>query len=153
MYINKVILVGNITKDLELKSLPTGNKVLEVGLATNRSYKDANGQKVESVDYHNIVCYGKTAELVAQYMKKGYSIYVEGRLTTRSWDDKTTGQKRYRTEIIAENVQFGNNKRDSGSAPSAGAESSKPDTKSSSSNDSMGAIDYGDTINPDDIPF
>lgn len=112
MYINKAILLGNLTRDPELKSLPSGQKMCSFPIATNRSWKEANGEKKEAADYHNIVCFGRQAETVNQWMKKGSQVYVEGRMTTRSWDDKDTGKKMYRTEIIAENIQFGQKKEE-----------------------------------------
>lgn len=105
MYLNKAILIGNITKEVELKSLPNGNKVASFSIATNRTYKDAQGQKQESVEFHNIVSFGKQAETIAQYCKKGDSLYIEGRLATRSWEKDEV--KHYRTEIVLENFQFG----------------------------------------------
>lgn len=154
MYINKAIVVGNLTRDPELKSLPSGQKVCSFSVATNRTWKNPNGEKQEAVDYHNIACFGKQAEVVAQWMKKGSQIYVEGRMTTRSWDDKETGKKMYRTEIIAENVQFGS--KNSGS--SSGGDYAKPAAKEAANekvqlDDNLGTIDYGDSINPEDIPF
>jgi single-strand DNA-binding protein len=107
MYLNKAIVIGNLTRDPELKSLPSGIKVCSFSLATNRVWRDKNGARQESADYHNIVVFGRQAETVAQYMKKGNSILVEGRMQTRSWDDKSTGEKKYRTEIIADRTQFG----------------------------------------------
>lgn len=157
MYINKAIIVGNITRDPELKSLPSGQKVCSFSVATNRTWKDQSGAKQEAVDYHNVACFGRTAETVAQWMKKGSQIYVEGRMTTRSWDDKESGKKMYRTEIIAENVQFGP-KKDGGVA-GAGGNSFNADSKAPPANekvnleDNLGTIDYGESINPDDIPF
>ncbi len=156
MYINKAIVVGNLTRDPELKSLPTGSKVCAFSVATNRTWKNAQGEKQEAVDYHNIACFGKQAEIVAQWMKKGSQIYVEGRMTTRSWDDKETGKKMYRTEIIAENVQFGPKTSGGG----AGGDYAKPATNPKEGanekvqlDDNLGTIDYGDSINPEDIPF
>ena len=108
MYLNKAYLIGNLTRDPELKSLPTGNKVTQFSIATNRVYKLENGTKQESTEYHNITVFGRQAETCAQYLKKGQSVLVEGRIQTRSWDDKETSKKMYRTEIVAENVQFGN---------------------------------------------
>lgn len=144
MYLNKVILVGNITKDPELKALPSGNKVCTFGLATNRVYKDANGARQEKTDFHNIVVWGKTAENVATYMKKGSQILIEGRMETRSWDDTKTGEKKYRTEVIAETVQFGSN-------PTGTTSSPKPVEKKEVTQDS---IEYPEeSINVDDIPF
>lgn len=152
MYINRATILGNLTRDPELKSLPNGTKVVSLALATNRSWKDANGQKQEAVDYHNVAAFGKPAELIAQYCKKGNSLYVEGRLTTRSWDDQATGKKAYRTEVILENFQFGP-KGTSAPSATAGDTKSEPDTNVPKFEDNLGTIDYGDSINPDDIPF
>lgn len=155
MYINKAIVVGNLTRDPELKTLPNGSKVCSFGVATNRTWKDQNGQKQEAADYHNIVCFGKQAEIVAQWMKKGSQICVEGRMTTRSWDDKDTGKKMYRTEIIAENVQFGSKPSNNGGGNySENKTSPKSETTEKVQlDDNLGTIDYGESINPEDIPF
>ena len=107
MYLNKAIIIGNLTRDPELRSLPSGIKVCSFSLATNRVWKDKNGARQESADYHNVVIFGRQAETVAQYMKKGNSMLVEGRMQTRSWDDKNSGEKKYRTEIVADRAQFG----------------------------------------------
>lgn len=107
LYLNKAIVIGNLTRDPETKAIPNGMKVTSFSVATNRTWKDKNGVKQEGVDFHNIVVFGRTAEIVAQYMKKGSNIMVEGRMQTRSWDDKATNTKKYRTEIIADSVQFG----------------------------------------------
>jgi single-strand DNA-binding protein len=157
MYINKAIVVGNITRDPELKSLPSGQQVCSFSVATNRVWKDQAGAKQEAVDYHNVACFGKTADNVAKWMKKGNQIYVEGRMTTRSWDDKESGKKMYRTEIIAENVQFG--PKPGASAGGTGGNAFNADSKAPPANekvnleDNLGTIDYGESINPDDIPF
>jgi len=157
MYINKAIIVGNITRDPELKSLPSGQQVCSFSVATNRVWKDQSGAKQEAVDYHNVACFGKTADNVAKWMKKGNQIYVEGRMTTRSWDDKESGKKMYRTEIIAENVQFG--PKPGTSTGGTGGNSFNADSKAPPANekvnleDNLGTIDYGESINPDDIPF
>ena len=157
MYLNKAILIGNLTRDPEQKSLPNGTAVTNFSLATNRVYKDANGAKQEQVEYHNIVVFGRQAETSAQYLKKGQGVMIEGRISTRSWDDKTTGEKKYRTEIIAESVQFGPK---SGGAPSAEGFSGNqnPVTPKASVQPAgisdLDTIDYGDSnINIDDIPF
>src|SRR3989338_4928206 len=102
MYINKVILFGNLTRDPELRALPSGMNVCSFSIATNRIYRDREGKKQEQADFHNIVVFGRQADTVAQYLKKGSSAYVEGRLQTRSWDDKTSGEKKYRTEVVAD---------------------------------------------------
>ena len=107
MYLNKAIVIGNFTRDPELRSLPSGVKVCSFSLATNRVWKDKDGARQEAVNYHNVVVFGRQAETVAQYMKKGSSMLVEGRMQTRSWEDKTSGEKKYRTEIVADRTQFG----------------------------------------------
>lgn len=156
MYINKVILFGNLTRDPELRALPSGMNVASFSIATNRVFKDKNGAKQEQADFHNIVVFGRQADLVAQYLKKGSSAFVEGRMQTSSWDDKKTGEKKYRTEVVAEYVQFG--PRGSGSGPSTGS-SGSPQASSRDEDSYSGAaagpgIDYPkDDINPDDIPF
>ena len=106
MYLNKVILIGNVTQTPEMKQTSGGQNVVSFSVATNRSYKDSSGQRVESTDYHNIVAWGKLAEIVSQYADKGKQLYIEGRLQTRSWEDQS-GVKHYRTEIVAEIVQLG----------------------------------------------
>jgi single-strand DNA-binding protein len=106
MYINKAIIYGNLTRDPELKSLPSGIQICEFSVATNRVWKDKNGARQESVDYHNVVVFGKQAELVKQYLHKGNGVFLEGRIQTRSWDAQD-GTKRYRTEIVADRIQFG----------------------------------------------
>lgn len=120
MYLNKAMIYGNITKKPELKALPSGTNVCGFSVATNRTWKDKDGKKKEEVEFHNVVCFGKTADNVAQYMDKGSAIYVEGRIQTRSWE--TDGQKKYRTEIVAETVQFGPKKTYSGEGLEGGVD-------------------------------
>lgn len=103
--INKVILIGNIIKDPEIKTLLSGQGLATFSLATNRTWKDKDGSKKEQAEYHNIVIFGKLSDVVAKYCKKGMKIYIEGRLQTRSWDDQN-GAKKYRTEIIGENLSM-----------------------------------------------
>lgn len=152
MYLNKVFIAGNLTRDPELKSLPSGNKVAQFSVATNRVWKDAAGAKQEATDYHNIVTFGRQAETIVQYMKKGSAIFVEGRIQTRSWDDKESGKKQYRTEIIADRFQFmgsagGTSRPESAAAAPTGAPSMP-------TADQFDVIDYPDEdINPEDIPF
>lgn len=104
-YTNKIILIGNLTKEPELKALPSGIKVCEFSVATNRTWKDTTGQKQEAVEYHSVKAFAKTAETISMYCKKGDSIYIEGRLETRSWEKD--GVKHYKTEVVAEMFQFG----------------------------------------------
>jgi single-strand DNA-binding protein len=104
--VNKVIVLGNLGAKPELKYLPSGGAVCELRVATNEVFTDKNQQKQERTEWHRIVVWGKMGENCAQYLDKGRSVFVEGRLQTRSWDDKKTGEKRYATEIVAQNVQF-----------------------------------------------
>ncbi|MBI2514946.1 single-stranded DNA-binding protein [Candidatus Wolfebacteria bacterium] len=106
MNLNKVLLVGNLTRDPELRTLPSGAAVASFGVATNRVWKNPQGQKQEDVQFHNVVAFGRQAEIINQYLSKGSLVLVEGRIQTRSWDAKD-GVKQYRTEIVAERVQFG----------------------------------------------
>lgn len=103
MNLNKVMLIGNVVRDPEVRTTPTGQNVASFSIATNFVWTDANGQKQEKAEFHNIVAWRRLAEIVGQYVKKGSKIYVEGRLQTRSWDDQNA-VKRYRTEIIADNM-------------------------------------------------
>lgn len=102
--VNKVILVGNLGKDAELRYTPGGAPVATVRLATTERYKDKEGQPQEQTEWHTVVIWGKTAESLVEYLRKGRQIYVEGRLQTRSWDDRDTGKKRYATEIRSDRV-------------------------------------------------
>lgn len=142
MNVNKAILVGRITNDLEMKTTQTGKEVLSFGLATNRTWKDQSGTKQESTNYHNIVAWGKTAQTIAQYCSKGQELYVEGRSETRSWEDDN-GKKQYRTEVVVDQFQFGSSPKES---------SNETQNKGNSVDESK--IDYPEEeINPDDIPF
>ena len=149
MYLNKAMVIGNLTRDPEMKSLPSGIQVTSFSLATNRVWKDKNGAKQESVDYHNIVVFGRQAEIVSQFLRKGSSVLVEGRMQTRSWDSPD-GKKNYRTEVVADRVQFG--PRSSGAATTATSPVKQADDKSSVP--PMETIDYPEErISLDDIPF
>jgi len=151
MYLNKVIIIGNLTRDPELKSLPSGIQVATVGMATNRYYKDKDGNRQESVEYHNVVVFGRQAETTAQYLKKGSSALVEGRLQTRSWEQD--GQKRYRTEIVADRVQFGDRRSGEGDGGGYGG-GQQQQSQSGGSKPQGDTIEYPqEEINPDDIPF
>lgn len=149
MYLNKAYIIGNLVRDPELKAMPSGAKVANFSVATSRSYKDKDGNKKDFTEYHNIVAFGKTGELCAQYLKKGSQALIEGRLQTRSWE--ADGVKKYRTEIIADSVQFG--AKGGGAGPAAGknaSEASEPEPAGKSGE----TIEYPqEDINPDDIPF
>ena len=147
MYFNRAIIIGNLTRDPELRSLPSGVQVATMGVATNRVWKDKSGARQESTDYHNVVVFGRQAETTTQYLRKGSSVLVEGRMQTRSWE-AADGTKKYRTEVVADRVQFGP-KRD-GSVQSA-APAGKDDKEAAPPE---GAIEYPEeNINVDDIPF
>jgi single-strand DNA-binding protein len=141
------MVCGRITKELELRTTPSGATVLAFSLATNYSYKDKSGSKVENTDFHNIVAWGKMAELINQYCGKGDELFIEGRITTRSWEGKD-GKKNYRTEIIASGMQFGQKKKGSENRPAKREESqqSAPVNDLEDPNN-IGADDVGD------IPF
>lgn len=148
MYFNRAIIVGNLTRDPELRSLPSGVQVATIGVATNRVWKDKNGAKQESTDYHNVVVFGRQAQTSAQYLRKGASVLIEGRMQTRSWD-ASDGTKKYRTEIVADRIQFGP-KRDGG-VPAGDTSNTKEDIQESPPE---GTIEYPEeNVNVDDIPF
>lgn len=154
MYLNKAMVYGNLTRDPEMKALPSGMQVCSFSLATNRVYNDRDGKRQEAVDYHNIVVFGKQAENCAKYLTKGSSTYVEGRMQTRSWDKD--GQKHYRTEVVADRVQFGPKGSGSGNA-GGGAPQEKSGASTGKGGDDGNASalpDYPEEdINPEDIPF
>lgn len=144
------MIYGNLTRDPELKALPNGTPVASLSVATNRVYKDRDGAKQEDTDFHNVVVFGRQAETVSQFLKKGSPAYVEGRIQTRSWEKD--GVKQYRTEIIAEIVQFGPKV-----APSS-TDIPPAITPTDGVDDVIEAAAFnaeatGDEINPDEIPF
>lgn len=152
MYLNKAIVFGNLTRDPELKALPSGSHVATFSIATNRIFKDRTGQNQTEVQYHNVVVFGRQAETVYQYLKKGSTALIEGRIQNRSWD-APDGQKRYRSEIVAERVQFGP-RRDGvvSTGPKSGPETSGGGRERERGE--IETIDYPEEdINPDDIPF
>ena len=153
MYLNRAIVIGNLTRDPEKKALPSGISVTTFSVATNRVWKDKDGNKQESADYHNIVVFGRQAETSAQYLSKGSNVLIEGRMQTRSWDGQD-GQKRYRTEIVADRVQFGP-RREGGGAPAQNTPNATSDTASKpATKEKIDTIEYPEEdINPDDIPF
>lgn len=157
--LNQVTLMGNLTRDPELRQTPTGQNVTSFSLALNRSYKDAGGDWQEATDYIDIVCWGPLAERVAQYMSKGRRCLVQGRLQSRSWEQD--GAKRSKVEVLANDVTFldsrgGGDEGGFGSseAPAAKADKPKPTKKGAKAKDDVVIEDIGDEpINLDDIPF
>jgi single-strand DNA-binding protein len=143
MYLNKIMIYGNLTRDPEIRALPSGAHVASLSIATNRVYTDKDGKRQEDVQYHNIVVFGKQADSAAQWLKKGSAAYVEGSLRTQSWEKD--GVKQYRTEVVAERVQFG---------PRVGGESAPKKEQSDPYSLTPTVPDYpADEINPEDIPF
>jgi len=117
MNLNKAFILGNVTKDPEVRSLPSGQQVTNFSIATNRFYTSAAGEKKQEVEFHNIVCFGKLADISSRFLTKGSLILIEGRIQTRNWTNQA-GAKQYRTEIIAETLQLGPR----GGSPAEGGE-------------------------------
>ena len=152
--VNKVILVGNLGKDPEVKYTPSGTAVARFSLATSEKFKDKSGQLQERTEWHNIVAWQRLAEIAGEYLKKGASVFIEGKLQTSSWDDKETGQKRYKTEIIAnEMVMLGG--RGEGGSSSGGGGMRKSVAAGGGSHDEMDqrAPEEPTGVTDEDIPF
>ena len=139
--LNKVQLIGNLTKDPELRQTPNGSSVCSFTVATNLTWKDANGQKQDKAEFHNVVTWGKLAEICNQYLQKGKKVYLEGRLQTRDWEAED-GSKRYKTEIVAENMIM-----------LSQANSSYEPSGSSNDYAAQPSSSGGDDISIDDLPF
>lgn len=166
MSVNKVILVGRLGQDPELKNTPSGAQVANFSVATSESWNDKSGQRQERTEWHRIVAWGKTAELCSRFLSKGRQVYLEGSLQTRSWDDQN-GQKRYTTEVRAQTVQFLGSRSDSAGAeagayaPAQNGGMSNEDSQASmggqSSGFGMGAASTPSSAEPsfteDDVPF
>ena len=152
MNLNKVFLIGNLTRNPELKALPSGASVASFGIATNRIWKNQQGEQQKDVQFHNVVVFGRQAEIVNQYLKKGIMAMIEGRIQTRSWDGKD-GTKQYRTEIVGERIQFGprNAARPAGDGF---VKEEAPDQNPSSAHQELPEINMDEgEIKPEDLPF
>lgn len=160
MNLNKVLLIGRLTADPVLRSTPSGQSVGSFGLATNRTWTDKAGAKRESAEFHNIVVWGRQAELASQYLKKGAMALIEGRLQTRTWQNKE-GQNVKTTEIIAERIQFGPRAMNAGMGDGGGAGYNRGGIKGNDATpnidkpEELPTIDMDDTgeIKPEDLPF
>lgn len=153
MDLNKVMLIGRLTRDPELRTTPGGAQVCTLGLATNYVYTNPqSGQKVEQVEYHNVVLWRKLAEIAGQYLKKGRRLYVEGRLQTRSWDGQD-GQKKYRTEIVADNMIMLDGGQSSGFSPAPQNPKSNDTIAQIPPAEELPTIQQEENINVEDIPF
>ncbi len=158
--VNKVILLGNVGKDPEMRSTAGGMTVANFAIATSERIKGQDGNYTEKTEWHNLVAFQRTAEIVRDYVKKGNKLYIEGRLQTSSWDDKASGQKKYRTEVIVSDLSLLSGRGEgSDSSASTGGYSRSNSAASSSSNSydqrtPASVPDYGDNgITDDDIPF
>ncbi len=154
MNFNKVFILGNLTRDPELKTTPSGQSVATFGVATNRIWIDKNGQKQSEVEFHNVVVWGRLAETAARYLAKGKLVFVEGRLKTRTWTDQS-GVRRSRTEIIAQNFQLGPRlpSEMAGVSISEGVDAESPMALDEVSPEADIPVVSEDEISADDLPF
>ncbi len=156
MSVNKAILVGRLGKDPETRYTPSGQGVCNFSLATDESFKDRNGERQKRTEWHRVVLWGKLAEIAQQYLKKGSLVYIEGRIQTRQWDDKNSGQKRYSTEIVGSTMKMLGSKSESGgmaSAAHAGGGGSQDAEFNQSGADDSGSGAPSPDISDEDIPF
>ena len=152
--VNKVILLGNVGKDPEIRSTAGGTMVASFTLATSDRQKDAQGNWQDRTEWHNLKAFNRNAEIIRDYVKKGSKLYVEGKITTNSWDDKESGQKRYRTEIIVNDLSLLSG-RDDGGSSSGGYSRQSGSSGNFDQRQPAGQDDFGQSaeISDDDIPF
>ncbi|HET9086237.1 MAG TPA: single-stranded DNA-binding protein [Acidobacteriaceae bacterium] len=150
--VNKVILLGNVGKDPEIKATGSGVPVATFSIATSERFKDKTGNWQDRTEWHNLVAYQRTAEIVRDYVKKGNKLYVEGRLQTSSWDDKATGQKKYKTEIIVSDLSLLSG-RGEGAEGSSGGGYARSNTASFDQRSGPDDYSHSTEITDDDIPF
>ena len=143
---SKAIVAGNVTRDPEMRSTAGGSQVCSFAIAVNRTFRDSSGNQQDQVSYIDCVAWGKSAEIISQYVKKGSALLVSGRLEQRSWEDKNSGQRRSRTEIIIEDFSFISNNGNGGNGGGnyGGSKGSSKDT--------AGETDFGSDVAPDDVP-
>ena len=169
--LNKVMLIGNLTRDPEVRYTPKGSAVADLSIAVNRTYQTENGERMEEVTYVDVVAWARLAELVGQYLHKGRAVFIEGRLQMDTWEDKQTGQKRSRIKVVGENMQFLDSKRDGEEqgngggggysrpsaprSPSGGGQqrSAPPSRQQPPANDEFNEGPITDGMEDDDIPF
>lgn len=148
--VNKVILIGNLGKDPEVRYMPSGEAIANISVATTDSWKDKSGEKQEKTEWHRVSFFGKLAEIVGEYLKKGSQVYVEGRLQTRKWQDKE-GQDKYTTEIVADRMQMLGGRSGAGGGESMATERASSASSSTAKPAAKGKGDFDDF--EDDIPF
>lgn len=149
--VNKVILLGNVGKDPEIRATPSGTMVASFSLATTDRTKDPSGNWTDRTEWHNLVAFQRTAEIIRDYVKKGSKLYVEGKIQTRSWDDKTSGEKKYRTEIIVNDISLlsGRGEGEGGGSYNRSSSTSYDQRAPSQADDLVQSTEITD----DDIPF
>jgi single-strand DNA-binding protein len=148
--VNKVILLGNVGKDPEIRSTPGGTMVANLTLATSDRFQDQQGNWQDRTEWHNLVAFKRTAEIIRDYVKKGSKLYVEGKIQTRSWDDKETGAKRYRTEIIVNDLSLLSGREEGSSSGYSRSSGSSYDQRGPAATDDVA---QAAEISDDDIPF
>jgi single-strand DNA-binding protein len=153
--VNKVILLGNVGKDPEIRSTPSGTQVANFSLATSDRFQDAQGNWQDRTEWHNLVAFKRTAEIVRDYVKKGSKLYIEGKIQTRSWEDKDTKAKRYRTEIIVNDLSLLSGRDDSQGGGYSRSSSSTNAAVNEDQRQPAGSDDFAQSaeISDDDIPF
>ena len=161
--VNKVILIGNLGRDPETRYLPSGDAVTNISIATTEKWRDKGGEQQEHTEWHRVAFFGKTAEIAGEYLKKGSPVYVEGRIRTRKWQDKESGQDRYSTEIVADRMQLLGGRGGGGGAEPMSREPREPATAGATAGASAGAPGGGKAAPrkgggnfeqmDDDIPF
>ncbi len=154
--VNKVLLIGNLTRDPELRYTPKGSAVADLGLAVNRRYTLDNGERVEETTFVDITLWGRQAEIAGQYLSKGRSVFIEGRLQLDTWDDKQTGQKRSKLKVIGENVQFLGGRGEGGGGDDDGGGGGRPVQRQQAPAGNRGGRAEemsGESVDDDDIPF
>jgi len=155
--LNRVLLIGNLTRDPEVRYTPKGTAVTEIGLAVNRVYSGEDGEKKEEVTFVDVTLWARQAEVAGQYLKKGRPVFIEGRLQLDSWDDKQTGQKRSRLRVVAENLQLLGSRQDAeGASPASGSFSAPAPRRPPTTSAPPGRPEPRDPdldTEPDDIPF
>lgn len=155
MNFNKAFILGNVTRDPELRTTPSGQSVCSFGVATNRVWKNPSGQQQRAAEFHNVVAWGRLAEICNQYLKKGSLVFIEGRIQTRSWQDKNSNEKRFRTEIVTETMQLGPRSSGGEQAQPAASQAGEEVTPQPAE-EPVATVQYPDEedeIKPEEIPF
>lgn len=151
--LNKVMLMGNLTRDPEIKYTPKGTAIADIGLAVNRNYTTESGEKREEVTFVDVTLWGRVAEIVGEYCKKGRPLFVEGRLQLDTWDDKATGQKRSKLKIIGENIQLLGSREGAGGGAPGGEPQGAPPARRAPSAPARPPADPDLDVQADDVPF